>query len=668
MDKHMLPIAAALLLAAEAQSTGAVVRYELTVMEKTIAPAGRSVTALVLNDRIPGPTLRFRVGDTARIRVHNKLSKEKTLLHWHGLLVPNAQDGVPGLNTPAIAPGDFHDYEFELKHAGTYWYHSHVGLQEQRGLYGAIVVEPEVQQGPPVDRDHVVVLSDWTNEHPDKVMRTLVSGDEWYSIRKGSQPSILGAWHEGALGEYFSNQWARMPSMDISDVAYDAFWVNGKSAEKLAGTHGERVKLRLINAGAATYFYVQSAVGPMRVVSADGMAVRPFTLNRLLMGMGETYDVIVTLPAAGRYEVRATAQDGSGHASIWLGEGEAHHAPDIPKPKIYGMDWMLGGIGPIEPSGVESARPQAPYPHLQSTTSTRPPVDAPVREMGLRLTGNMERYTWSFNGKTLAEDSIIPVKRGEVLRIRFINDTMMHHPLHLHGHFFRLLNGQGDFAPLKHTFDVPPMGKAAIEFLASEQGDWVFHCHLLYHMKAGMGRVFSYDGQGSGHKPRLDLRNANPWVFSLNAVTQNNLSEGRAGWRNARNDLDVEWEYGFDDDEYETDLRWSRFHSRSWSTIYGYRITNEHDATDRAFAGTQHRLPLLADGMLTLDSRGDARVVLTKTFQLTSRLSFVNELEYDTRSQWEWKGGLEYRLQRHFSITGGYHSNYGFGAGLNFIW
>ncbi len=228
MDKHMLPVAAALLLAAEAQSTGAVVRYELTVMEKTIAPAGRSVTALVLNDRIPGPTLRFRVGDTARIRVHNKLSKEKTLLHWHGLLVPNAQDGVPGLNTPAIAPGDFHDYEFELKHAGTYWYHSHVGLQEQRGLYGAIVVEPEVQQGPPVDRDHVVVLSDWTNEHPDKVMRTLVSGDEWYSIRKGSQPSILGAWHEGALGEYFSNQWARMPSMDISDVAYDAFWVNGK--------------------------------------------------------------------------------------------------------------------------------------------------------------------------------------------------------------------------------------------------------------------------------------------------------------------------------------------------------------------------------------------------------------------------------------------------------
>jgi FtsP/CotA-like multicopper oxidase with cupredoxin domain len=673
MMKYILKTTLTVWLICVAVAHSAVVRYDLTISEKIISPEGKRVTALAINDSIPGPTLRFRVGDTARIRVHNRLPKEDTLLHWHGLLLPNAQDGVPYLNTPPIPAGKFFDYEFPLTHAGTFWYHSHKGLQEQRGLYGAIVVEPAQVAGPPVDREHVVVLSDWTNEHPDEVMRTLLRGDEWYAIRKGNMQSIWGAHKAGALGEYFSREWSRMPPMDISDVAYDAFWANGKKRMPLESKGGDRVKLRLINAGASTYFYVHSATGPLTIVAADGQNVEPVQVKRLLMGMGETYDVIVTLPASGRYEVRATAQDGSGHASIFLGAGAEHLAKNIPKPDLYSMDWMVAALNMDEKdeqplNTPEPPRPLSPYRKLRALASTQPPATAPVREIELRLTGNMQRYMWSFNGKMLKEESTIPVKRGEVLRMKFINDTMMHHPLHLHGHFFRLLNGQGNFAPLKHTVDVPPMARAAIEFLASEQGDWIFHCHLLYHMKAGMSRVISYDDQGANHKPNLDYKSMNPWTFNMDATVQNNFSEGRAGWRNARNNLDFTWDYGFEEEEYEMDLVWKYYHNHNWSSLYGYRFTNELDAKDRAFSGAQYRLPLLAYSTLTLDSEGDLRTGLAKSLQLTQRLSLVNELEYDTHSDWEWRGGLDYRLNKRWSITGGYHSDHAFGIGLNFKW
>ena len=673
MMKYILKTTLTVWLICVAVAHSAVVRYDLTISEKIISPEGKRVTALAINDSIPGPTLRFRVGDTARIRVHNRLPKEDTLLHWHGLLLPNAQDGVPYLNTPPIPAGKFFDYEFPLTHAGTFWYHSHKGLQEQRGLYGAIVVEPAQVVGPPVDREHVVVLSDWTNEHPDEVMRTLLRGDEWYAIRKGNMQSIWGAHKAGALGEYFSREWSRMPPMDISDVAYDAFWANGKKRMPLESKGGDRVKLRLINAGASTYFYVHSATGPLTIVAADGQNVEPVQVKRLLMGMGETYDVIVTLPASGRYEVRATAQDGSGHASIFLGAGAEHLAKNIPKPDLYSMDWMVAALNMDEKdeqplNTPEPPRPLSPYRKLRALASTQPPATAPVREIELRLTGNMQRYMWSFNGKMLKEESTIPVKRGEVLRMKFINDTMMHHPLHLHGHFFRLLNGQGDFAPLKHTVDVPPMARAAIEFLANEQGDWIFHCHLLYHMKAGMSRVISYDDQGPNHKPKLDYKSMNPWTFNMDATAQTNFSEGRAGWRNARNNLDFTWDYGFEEEEYEMDLVWKYYHNHNWSSLYGYRFTNELDAKDRAFSGAQYRLPLLAYSTLTVDSEGDLRTGLAKSLQLTQRLSLVNELEYDTHSDWEWRGGLDYRLNKRWSITGGYHSDHAFGIGLNFKW
>ncbi|HVJ44923.1 MAG TPA: multicopper oxidase domain-containing protein, partial [Luteolibacter sp.] len=482
-----------------------VVEYDLEISRQNWTPGAplKAVPALTVNGGIPGPTLRFREGDTARIRVHNRLSREETSIHWHGIILPVAQDGVPHVTTPPIPAGGSHAFEFKMLHSGTYWYHSHTGLQEQEGVYGSIVVDPANGEPVKADRDHVVVLSDWTLERGDEVMRSLRRGTEWYELKKGSIQSLTGAAKAGALKDFFSREKSRMPAMDVSDVAYDAFLANGKTAIHLPGKPGEKIRLRFINAAASTYFYLESATGPLRVVTADGPPVKPIHVRRLLTGMAETYDAIVTVPPSGKWEIRATSQDGSGHASVFIGEGEIHPAPDIPRPDNYRMDHhLMASMDEMDmddmPAGhhmEEPARPLSPYTKLKALHSTAFPKSHPRRTMEMRLTGDMERYIWSFNGKTFAQDGVIPIKKGEVIRLEFINDTMMHHPIHLHGHFFRVLDGQGSDAPLKHTIDVPPMGKRTIEFLADNPGDWLLHCHLLYHMHAGMTRIFSYQDE-----------------------------------------------------------------------------------------------------------------------------------------------------------------------------
>lgn len=499
----------------------AVVEYDLTVAEERQAPAGKPLAVLTLNGSIPGPVLRFREGDVARVRVRNALRRETTSIHWHGLLLPIAQDGVPYVTTPPIEPGAVHTFEFPLKHSGTYWYHSHTGMQEQRGVYGAIVVEPAGGEPEVADREHVLVLSDWTNENPDAVMRNLMRGTDYYAVRKGNAQSIVGAIRARALPEYLDRERSRLPAMDISDVAYDAFLINGARRSKLDARPGETVRLRVINAAASTYFYLQSATGPMKIVAADGPAVKPIRVNRLFMGMGETYDVLVTMPASGGWEIRATAQDGSGHASAFLGEGAEHRAPDVPKPDLYHMDeTLLAGVLDSRRSSTRSddaeltaeiPRPLSPYRRLESLTSLLPPDTNIVRTIPMRLTGDMERYLWSINGRTFSQETTIPVKRGEVLRLEMANDTMMHHPMHLHGHFFRVIEGKGDRSPLKHTVDVPPMGRRTIEFEANESGDWLFHCHVLYHMDAGMMRVFSYNDQGPTHRVNFGPQSLDPY-------------------------------------------------------------------------------------------------------------------------------------------------------------
>jgi hypothetical protein len=275
----------------------------------------------------------------------------------------------------------------------------------------------------------------------------------------------------------------------------------------------------------------------------------------------------------------------------------------------------------------------------------------------------------------MAEDGVIKIKRGEVLRLELINDTMMHHPIHLHGHFFRVVEGQGNAAPLKHTVDVPPMGKRTIEFEANESGDWLFHCHLLYHMHSGMARVVSYEEQGPDHVPQLGEHAHDPLYFMIDGSLQNHMSMGMVTLMNSRNDWFASWDTGFHHDtamghehevEYEIDLGWKRYFNPNFSTVLGWRFTNLEEEEDRAFAGIEYRLPYLVDSSLQLDSEGDLRVGLGKTLQLTDRLGIFGDIQYDTGSEWEWTLGADYLLTKQFSLITQYHSDHGFGGGIRF--
>ena len=657
--------------------------YHLTIAESEFIINGKARDAMTINGTVPGPVLRFTLGDEAVIHVQNTL-RESTSLHWHGLLVPNDQDGVPLLTTPPIESGTTFTYRFPIKQTGTYWYHSHSGLQEQSGIYGAIVIDEPAEAGVTPMRDEVLLLSDWTDENPKEVMRALMTGNEWYAIRKKNYPSIVGAIEAGAFGEYLSSQWLRMAPMDISDVAYDAFLINGQSRIAIAGVAGERVRLRIINGSSATYFFVQSATGNLEIVSADGMPVTPLSQSRVLIGIAETYDAIVTIPADGSWEFRATSQDGSGHASAFIGAGDEHLAPEVPKASLYGMDGMLQSG--MESHGAmtmdhETPRPAPPYRYLQSPHSTAFADVAPRREVTLRLTGDMERYLWSINNLTVTQESTIPVQKGEVLRMTLVNDTMMHHPMHLHGHFFRVVSEQGDQSPLKHTIDVPPMGRRVIEFEANESGDWFFHCHILYHMDMGMSRVVTY--APSGHVPALEPNLENTPVLMVDAMFLSNMTQGEAVVMVGREDFGVAWSTGYDigssnnsgmnsdmhsdmNNDYQVDAFWSHYISPNLSTTAGLRMTNQLEEFASGFAGIEYRLPLMVDLSLEIGSEGNGTIGLGKNFAITDRVTLLTSFFYDTYSLWDWQVGLDYRLDKAWSLTAMYSNEHGFGAGMTF--
>lgn len=717
-------LAIALLSLLANPASAKVVEYDLTIEEATVSPAGKAVPGLTINGTIPGPVLEFTEGDWARIRVHNKLARHSTSTHWHGLLVPIEQDGVPEVTTPSIQPGTTHTFEFPIIQSGTFWYHSHTHLQEQQGLYGAIVIHPKGRLTPAADREHTLLISDWTNEDPNEVLRSLLRGTEWYSLKKGTTQSLLGAWKAGAVGAFFQRERTRMRPMDLSDIAYDAFLINGRSSSTLTGKAGERIRLRLINGSASTYHYVTSSTGPLTLVAADGKPVQPVAVDRLLMAIGETYDAIITLPPGGQYEIRATAQDGSGHASAYLGSGPLHAASDPPPPELYHMEHMVDAALD-EAAAVRAPRPSAPYPLLRSTASWPFPAKAKFRDIPLHLTGDMERYVWSFNNKIMTEESVIPVRKGEFLRLELVNDTMMHHPIHLHGYYFRLVNGNGTRSPLKHTVDVPPMGRRTLEFQANEVGDWMFHCHLLYHMMAGMSRVVSVrDGEvsaaaapatvahsavhssaahataghstahdklgahhGGGHHgfiptfgpEKAGVRMARELGVNLGehavdpvglwgtATIQSHFSEGLLTMRQGNNDFNLLWEAGWgevEETEYEIDAVLERYFTPNFRAFAGARLTNDADPDLRAIAGVRYRLPYLIHASATLDSAGDARLGLTKFLQLTPRLSAFGKVEFDTATEWEWAAGAEYVLTKMLSLTAEYHSDFGMGGGV----
>ncbi|MFT5470961.1 MAG: CopA family copper-resistance protein [Verrucomicrobiales bacterium] len=737
--KSAIPIVVILTLFCAPNLFAETVEYDLTIERGTVNFTGKERPAMTINGGIPGPTLRFREGDEAVIRVHNAMDVDSSI-HWHGILLPNNMDGVPNVTYPPIEPGETFTYRFPLRHSGTYWYHSHSRLQEQRGVYGSIVITPKGGPDHAVDRDEVVLLSDWADEDAHQVMRTLKRGSEWYGIRKNSAQSLAGAMQRGKLGDFFSRELQRMPAMDISDVYYDRFLANGQPDSTLSAAAGETVRLRIIDGSATSFFFVEFAGGPMTIVAADGLPVEPIKENRFLIGVAETYDVLVRVPNGGSYEFRATAHDGSGHASVWIGNGERHAAKEIPLPDLYsqmgkvrpqqllaltpsgvmgmtdakvnagtfdkpgmamdmdmgdahaGMDMGGGDDSPpmkmkmdhggaamkmdmemdMSPNevmdGMDAARPWPIYDRLRALKRTAFANDKPVREIRLTLDGNMERYVWLLNNKALHESDQIHIKSGEVVRFIMINRTMMHHPMHLHGHFFRVVNAQGDFAPLKHTVDVTPMSTSVIEFESDELGDWFFHCHLLYHMHSGMARVVEYDD----FEPSPEVRDVrenlyeDPWYFWGGAAGMSHMTEGGLVFSNTRNILASTWEIGWgeiDGTDYEINLTYDYSINQFSSVFGGAQLTNE-ELGDRGIFGFRHKLPMLIDAFAWADTEGEFRFGAGKSYPLTQRLHAFGEIEYDTATEWEWAAGLEYVLGKNMSLVGSYHSEFGAGAGF----
>jgi FtsP/CotA-like multicopper oxidase with cupredoxin domain len=641
----------------------ATVEYRLDVAYGALNKSGTSVQAMLVNGVYPGPVLRFSEGDTARITVTNHLDVDSSI-HWHGLLVPPAEDGVPYLSNFPIGPGDTYVYEFPLKHAGTYWYHSHTDFQEQSGVHGGIVVAPPLPETDPV-REEVVVLQDWTDEDPHQVLRNLKKDGDYYALKKDSVISIAGYLQRGAMGTWWRNRWQRMGGMDVSDVGYDAFLVNGQRELHLFpdAAPGERVRLRLINAGASTYFLLHSAGLRMDVVAADGLEVDPVEVDEVLHAIAETYDLELQVPQSGALELRATAQDGSGFASMYIGSGEARAAKAMPAPDLYashgdhGLEMDQGesahqhhamhdraGMGHSMPRRLE-------YSDLRTLAAEVYTASAEARVVDLRLTGDMETYNWSFNDIPLSRADKILIQRGENVRFRFINETMMHHPLHLHGHFFRVLTGDRE-GPIKHTVDVPPMATVEIEFVANEEKDWFFHCHNLYHAKTGMARVVRYSDY-EGDPALMRAKSASPdirdddFYHAAELKLFNDLAMAEGWSANAIHRFEYSLE-SFDYEHERFDLAYLRRMNR-WTHVLG-GVEKESGEDEEFRLGLRYILPLLVDMDLYLTDEGDLEAALETELQLSTRV----------QAHWEWESageyhlGVEYRFNERFSVEAAY--------------
>jgi FtsP/CotA-like multicopper oxidase with cupredoxin domain len=666
------------------------VEYDIDIDHKTVNFTGKDVQAIAVGGGIPAPTIEATEGDLLKVTFHNKMDVD-TSIHWHGILLPNDQDGVPYITTMPIRAGGSLHYEYPIIQSGTYWYHSHTGLQEQRGVYGALVFHPK-KETIPADHEYVVVLSDWNDENPDQVLRNLKKDGDYYALKKDAVQSWYKVFKFKAFWHRLKQAWTRMGPMDLSDVGYDVFLTNGELKNELGDARpGQRVRLRIINASSSSYFYIEFAGGDMEVVSVDGVDIEPFKAKRILIAVAETYDVIVTLPENKAYELRATSQDGTGYTSAVVGTGELVEAPTLPRPNPMlmmnhskmgsepggqSMSEHHGHGGHDMPSGVVED-----YKPLRALQSTKLPDENPVREVVLELTGNMERYIWSFNNKTMKEEDTILIRKGENVRFIMPNKTMMHHPIHLHGHFFRVLNGQGDYSPLKHTVDVKPLQTTIIEFEADQEKDWFFHCHNLYHMKTGMTRVVHYEGTERDPELVTAWKKDKPgffhdWYWNNYITAQSNKDDGYFSFSDDRNIFEVEWKNNYTG-EYEVEPSYERSFTRFFSLFVGgdFERDDDDEVENLATWGFRYVLPLLVDFQYRMDHRGTMKLSFESSLQLTNRIQVNGEYEisYDLEDSWNYGDGdieheyvveLEYRATKMFSLIGNYDSDYGGGGGI----
>lgn len=525
-------------------------KFNLTIASTPVNFTGAPRLATTVNGSIPAPTLRWREGDTVTVRVSNRLD-EASSIHWHGILPPYQMDGVPGISFKGIAPGETFTYRFKVQQSGTYWYHSHSGMQEQTGLYGAIIVEPAEAEPIKADRDYIIMLSDWTDEDPMSIFAKLKKQSDYYNF---NQLTALDFFQDAGAGGFASairkrHMWnqMRMNMTDLADIsAYTyTYLMNGTTpAGNWTGLFrpGEKVRLRFINAGAQTFFDIRIPGLKMTVVQADGQNVEPVAVDEFRIGLSETYDVIVT-PDDRAYTVFAQAMDRTGYACGTLAtrHGLSAEIPRLDKPERLTMEDMMGDMNGdgkhthvmdhSAHGGTHSSRGAIRAHHARTEFGAgvdmrvdmpRTNLDDPGvglrnngrrvltyadlhtiggsldlreagREIELHLTGNMKRYSWSFDGVEFGKSTPVHFRHGERLRVILVNDTMMTHPIHLHGMWSELESPDGRFQARKHTINIQPAQRVSFLVTADAPGRWAWHCHLFYHMHAGMMRQVVVD-------------------------------------------------------------------------------------------------------------------------------------------------------------------------------
>ncbi len=739
---------------------GTLKKYDLTVDYKTVNFTGRDRKALATNGSIPAPTLRFIEGDTALITVKNDTDKPVSF-HWHGIILPNKEDGVPMLTTEIIKAGGTHVFKFPIIQYGTYWYHSHTMFQEQKGLYGAIVIQPNNEEP---TNEKVVVLSDWTDQKAKHIQRQLKRHTEWYAMRRNAIQSYGKAIATGNLSAKLWLEWKRMPDMDLADVYYDKFLINGKLEDSTANTSNNKtVKLRVINGSSSSHFWLQYAGGKMKIVAADGIDITPVSVDKMLIATAETYDIEVAIATDTSYEFRATSWDRYRRTSLWLGEGERVKTKDlapvdyfslinemkdmmsgmkgmkmgkapkiVPAPKLYQpedapsylkeemnmdmgshdhkqMDHSKGkmNMDMKESSSMSNMTDHKPfstmmtgykqikennptdvvfdYNMLRAKESTVLPESNPIRVVHLYLTGNMFRYVWTMNNKPLSRADKIMINKGENVRFVMHNTTMMSHPMHLHGHFFRVINDEGAFSPLKHTVNIAPMQNITIEFEASEEKDWFFHCHLLYHMMSGMARVVSY----ANTNPMLDskkdynkfAREDKRYYSKASAMTHSNGTFADLSLFNIYNELSIEGDANYNK-EYNLEAKLMRYiDPKQFFVVYAgleteqnyeYLVTeqrNGYKSETLGIIGVRYFLPLHFWSDLRVDHTGNFQIEIEREdIPLTKRWAMGGGVEYNFNNTWEYRVITSYRLLRNLAVSANYDSDYGLGAGLSFIY
>ncbi len=805
-----------------------VTKYQLTISKGDVEVDGKTFKdKFLVNGTIPAPELTFHYGDTAQIRVVNT-TDEKTLIHWHGIILPNEMDGVPFVNSAPIEPHAEKIYEFPIKQTGTYWYHSHVMFQEEDGIYGALRFLP-AEQTDSANED-TILLADLTDEPGSLVQRNLKRDGEYYDLFKDTVQSWLKAFQTGTALTKWRNSLQRMGGMDYADVAYDHFTANGHPKIEIFSDKNppEKVKLRIINGSATSIFKLTYAGGPITVVAADGLPVEPVDVNILPISVAETYDVIVATTPNKRLELRATSFDNSGYSSILIGPAGKNivSAPKMPWAQPIGvtMGEMMGmpGMGfwkefamvyknefrdipgdindelkqkytlpsmamlmPMmehkmdeksedsvdhnnmdhnnmdhnnmdhkirdhQPESLDSSvapglKNQQKLPksatsqleitkaHLKFDAETFPqpkktlqssvqpsdgqmfrimnqapetmkknylghngqlplfneltygalkakiPIDTntdkPLRIIPFTLNGNMENYVWTINGRPLGPETYIRIKKGERVRFVMKNTTMMNHPMHLHGHFFRVMTQQGQWSVLKHTVNVAPLSTTVIEFAASEEKDWFFHCHILYHMMDGMTRIVRYEANPGAkeftqmRKQSKEFNLTESFFFRNKILAQYNYSRVEGKFFSSYYQFEYDF-IGNYEGNYEGEVHMARTLTRFLSLYLGGRIEQKGDVASEASptVGFTWLLPLNIEMDLKYQPLLEDElfeIEFENMIQLTDRLQM--NVEYSSIRNFYTE--LEWRQTKHLSFTANYNRTFDtVGVGLGYTY